>query len=179
MKKGFTLIELLVVVLIIGILSAVALPMYQKTVWKSRSAQLYTAVRALATAQEAYYMANGEYSDNFSNLDISFDAMQKSNTSDFGNITSTDAVRYNDFFELYINKNGSGAFHFSVAVFRTGPYRGGAILFAHESKAANLENKKMYCLEGSVGNSKNSFCKKVMGVSSTAISSYGAYFYAI
>ena len=70
MKTGFTLIELLVVVLIIGILAAVALPQYQKSVLKSRYTQAKIMARALANAQEVYYLANGEYSHSFEELDI-------------------------------------------------------------------------------------------------------------
>ena len=69
--KGFTLIELLVVVLIIGILSSVALPQYTKAVEKSRAAEALTLVRAIRDANEAYYMANGSYSGDLNNLDIS------------------------------------------------------------------------------------------------------------
>ena len=60
-KCGFTLIELLVVVLIIGILASVALPQYQKAVWKSRLAGGIIKIRALERAEQAYFTENGVY----------------------------------------------------------------------------------------------------------------------
>jgi len=70
MKKGFTLIELLVVVLIIGILSAVALPQYTKSVQKARFAELTTLGKSLSDAQNMYYLANDRYTSDIENLDV-------------------------------------------------------------------------------------------------------------
>ena len=70
MKKGFTLIELLVVVLIIGILSAVALPQYEKAVEKSKAIQALSLLKSVYLAQEAFLLANGDYANDFDLLDV-------------------------------------------------------------------------------------------------------------
>ena len=65
MKKGFTLIELLVVVLIIGILSAIAVPQYTNAVEKARLAEALTMIGSLKRGIDAYVMANGFIDEEF------------------------------------------------------------------------------------------------------------------
>ena len=70
-QRGITLIELLIALAIVGILSSVAIPAYLNYVKHARTVEGNTAVRDVASLENAYYVDTGAYSDNLATIGYS------------------------------------------------------------------------------------------------------------
>ena len=136
-NTAFTLIELLVVVLIIGILAAVALPQYQKAMDKSGFVQIWTIAQAVGQAQEAYYLANGNYATSLDALDL-------------------DVSKYASRIQLRSCRSGNGipdgvyVFHPRLNVFLYWAYR-------HQQCGSVTPNRKI-CYAGKDSKRANELC---------------------
>ena len=65
---GFTLIELLIVMSIIGILAAIAVPSYQRSLIKAREAVLLEDLYQMRRAIDAYFADHISYPESLENL---------------------------------------------------------------------------------------------------------------
>ena len=60
-EHGFTLVELIIVVIIVGILAAVAIPMYRGATDRAKASECESALGAIRSAMRVYYAEHGTY----------------------------------------------------------------------------------------------------------------------
>jgi len=97
-QAGFTLVELMIVVIIVGILAAVAIPMYQGATERAKASEAVAALGTIRGAMRVYYAEHGTYVNaNFTDGDqvTNGSVLDVSDTDLLGRYFSTDCYTFN------------------------------------------------------------------------------------
>jgi len=86
---GFTLIELMIVVAIVGVLAAIAIPLYFSHMVKARQAEAFTTLGAVYTNQVVYFSENSTYADSEALLGLTMEGRQLYSAVAFSNVTNS------------------------------------------------------------------------------------------
>ncbi|MCB0357920.1 MAG: prepilin-type N-terminal cleavage/methylation domain-containing protein [Bdellovibrionales bacterium] len=164
-NKGFSLIELMIVVAIIGILSAIAIPNFQRFQMKSRQSEAKNSMAAVYQAEKAFHQEWGQYFADWRDIGYAPEGSMKywvatSNAagaispsmasgymgpSDVGGLGGQMAVYFNS--TLYCTGNANVA-PFSTCV-PDGDYQVAAAIAAAQANAAAVTNSTFSAAAGS------------------------------
>jgi type IV pilus assembly protein PilA len=102
-NEGFTLIELLVVIIIIGILSAIALPAFLNQANRARQSEAVTYVGSVNRGQQAYRLENPEFAPTIDLLGLGIQTKTKfyvyGDGDKGGTATPNDTIELSNFSE--------------------------------------------------------------------------------
>ena len=102
--QGFTLIELLVVIIIIGILSAIALPSFLNQAKKARQSEAKTYVGSLNRGQQAFYTENDAFTSSVDAMGVGITTQ----TSNYVYIAATNVSTGTSLFAANYSSSANG-----------------------------------------------------------------------
>ncbi len=149
-NKGFTLIELLVVVLIIGILAAIAVPEYQKSVLNSRLSQYLVYMDALRKGADVYYLTHNTTPYDTRDIDVSIysEAVEFGPSKIVTKDSKSTAVFFKDGIECAFSRDGVGCLGKDYFIFSLHPWA-----------AAQYQYKKGFICYGYKNSKAEAVCK--------------------